>query len=333
MARQDSPVRIPDINNELVYALLDIISDGIWDWNANSGYVYRNPGWYRMLGYDPHSLQNNVFTWESVIHPDDFNRVMEHFDAYIKGKSDSYLVEYRCKHKQDNYIWIEDRGKIVAWNTDGSVARMIGAHKNIHESRVHLGQLKSKNKSLELLIEERTQELINLNAELQKKLAENKSLAETDTLTSVANRYLFEKVLKQECGRAHRFNHPISIIAMDLDDFKSINDSYGHSTGDLALIHVVNIIKENIRNFDLIARWGGDEFMLILPETSLDKAKTVADKIRTLVASSPVNKQIYITMSFGVASLYKDEDHKQLTIRADRALYKSKAAGKNIIRD
>ena len=333
MTRQDSFVQIPDINNELVYTLLDIISDGIWDWNANTGYVYRNPGWYIMLGYNPHSLQNNVFTWESVIHPDDFNRVMEHFDAYIKGNSDQYLIEYRCKNKQGNYIWIEDRGKIISWNNDGSVARMIGAHKNIHESRIHLGQLKSKNKSLELLIEERTQELINLNAELQQKLAENKSLAETDTLTSAANRYLFEKILEQECRRAHRFNHPISIIAMDLDDFKSINDHYGHSTGDLALIHVVNIIRENIRNFDLIARWGGDEFMLILPETSLQKAKTVADKIRTLVTSSPVNKQIFITMSFGVASLCKDENHKQLTIRADRALYKSKAAGKNSIRD
>ena len=73
-----------DVNADLVHAIMELVSDGIWDWDANTGFVYRNPGWYEMLGYDHHSLENTVFTWESVIHPDDYPHVMKLFDDYIR---------------------------------------------------------------------------------------------------------------------------------------------------------------------------------------------------------------------------------------------------------
>ncbi len=78
---------------EQLHTLYDLISDGIWDWDANTGYVYRNPGWYLMLGYGPHSQENSVLTWERLIHPDDFQRVMAHFDAYIHQRNERSLVE------------------------------------------------------------------------------------------------------------------------------------------------------------------------------------------------------------------------------------------------
>ncbi len=85
MLQDSDTIRISDVSEAVIHGILAVVSDGIWDWNANTGFVYRNPGWYQMLGYEAHSLGNNVFTWESVIHPDDMDRVMASFDAYLSG--------------------------------------------------------------------------------------------------------------------------------------------------------------------------------------------------------------------------------------------------------
>lgn len=95
-----SKVKLPEMTSESLAAVLEIISDGIWDWNANTGYVYRSPGWYSMLGYDAHSIDNTVLTWESLIHKDDYERVMQHFEDYTTHKADIYKVQYRCKPNQ-----------------------------------------------------------------------------------------------------------------------------------------------------------------------------------------------------------------------------------------
>jgi PAS domain-containing protein len=126
---------LPEISKELLSNLLDIISDGVWDWNARTGYVYRSPGWYIMLGYNVDSFQNTVFTWESLIHPDDYERVIAHFDDYISQKASAYKVQYRCRTNNDDYLWIEDKARVVEWDDDGTVGRMIGAHRDISAER------------------------------------------------------------------------------------------------------------------------------------------------------------------------------------------------------
>jgi len=141
MVQDSDTIKISDINEAVVHGILEVISDGIWDWNANTGFVYRNPGWYQMLGYQPHSLGNTVFTWESVIHPDDIARVMVNFDLCLSGGADEYRAEYRCRRCDGSYIWVEDCGRIIERNPDGSVARMIGAHRDIHASKLLLEQL------------------------------------------------------------------------------------------------------------------------------------------------------------------------------------------------
>ncbi|WP_421237311.1 sensor domain-containing diguanylate cyclase [Aeromonas jandaei] len=331
MRKESDPVRISDLSESVVHGILEVISDGIWDWNANTGFVYRNPGWYQMLGYEPHSLGNTVFTWESVIHPDDMAAVMAKFDLCLNGSAHEYRAEYRCRTRDGDYLWIEDCGHIIARNPDGSVARMIGAHRNIHASKLLQEQLERRNHSLEQLIAERTAELARLNDELLRKVDENRLLAETDALTGAASRYRLERALQLECERARRFHQPFTVIAMDVDNFKQINDSYGHHTGDQTLINIVALIRRHIREIDLLARWGGDEFMVVLPNTRHAEAQLVASKFQLLLQRETICPHGPATLSFGLAEYEQDEQKESLMVRADRALYQAKLQGKNRI--
>lgn len=322
---------LSDFNEDMLHTIMELVSDGIWDWNANTGFVYRNPGWYEMLGYSPHSLENTVLTWESVIHPDDYSRVMAAFDAYLAQRAGGYQAEYRCRKQDGSYIWIEDRGFILARNADGSVARMIGAHRSIEDKKRLLEELERRNHSLEALVEERTRELSRVNQQLQIQLEENRKLAETDALTAIANRYRLEKTLPQECERAQRFRQPLALIAMDIDDFKIINDHYGHALGDAALVQVVECLKKQLRDGDLLARWGGDEFIMILPNTALADARAIAEQVRHGLTDLPPVGDFQVTMSFGVVQRFDEEQQTGLLARADQALYRSKVMGKNVI--
>ena len=330
MSQETRPVPA-GFSEQQLRTLFDLISDGIWDWNANTGYVYRNPGWYAMLGYPSHSMANSVLTWESVIHPEDYPRVMAHFEAYINQRNEHYLVEYRCRCHDGGYLWIEDSGHIIARNEDGSVARMLGAHRNIDANKRLVAQLEQRNQSLESQVAERTRELSWVNQQLQRQLDENRELAERDALTRIANRYRLEKALQLECERAQRFRQPLSLIAMDVDDFKPINDRYGHARGDAALVRVVDVLRACLRQQDLLARWGGDEFVIVLPQASLGEALEVAARLRqAMVQVEPVG-DCQLTMSYGVVQWQEGEDQHALLARADTALYRAKDAGKNAI--
>ncbi|MFB4393793.1 MULTISPECIES: diguanylate cyclase domain-containing protein [unclassified Pseudomonas] len=330
MGEQDKPVPA-GFSDQQLHTLFELVSDGIWDWNANTGYVYRNPGWYEMLGYPPHCMANNVLTWESVIHPEDLARVMAHFEAYINRRNERYRIEYRCRCRDGSYLWVEDSGHVIARNEDGSVARMLGAHRNIDAGKRLVAELQQKNLSLEAQVAERTRELSWVNQQLQRQLDENRELAERDALTRMANRYRLEKTLQQECERARRYRLPFALIAMDLDDFKPINDCHGHARGDAALIEVADRIRACLRAQDLPVRWGGDEFAVVLPGTVLAEALQVAEAIsRNMAGFAPTGK-CRLTMSYGVVQWQEGDDPVGLLARADQALYRAKAAGKNVI--
>lgn len=318
-----------DLNADLLHAIMELVSDGIWDWNANTGFVYRNPGWYEMLGYSRHALENSVFTWENVIHPEDYPRVMSVFDDYISQRTPHYRAEYRCRKEDGTYLWIEDRGYVIARNPDDSVARMVGAHRDIHTRKCSFEQLQRRNQSLEALVVERTLELSRVNQQLQLQLDENRSLAERDALTRIANRYRLEKVLLEECNRAERFRLPMALVAMDIDDFKPINDRHGHAVGDKTLMQVVESLEACVRTSDLLARWGGDEFMVVLPKSTLETAKELAERIRHKVKETPTVGDFIVTLSLGVVERRVGESPAALMARADQALYRSKAAGKD----
>ena len=322
-------INLPLFDPPAIEALLEIISDGIWFWHADSGYVYRSPGWYRMLGYNPHSLENNVFTWESVIHPEDYQRVMTHFEQYVLGESDKYDIEYRCMTRSHKPLWIRDTGLIVERTDDGSVLRMMGAHKDI-DALKNLEELNTVEKqNLQNIIDSRTMELTRLNRVLAEKAAESELNATTDYLTSLSNRFSFEQRLESEIARAQRFKEPLSLIVMDLDRFKQINDRHGHPIGDKVLIDVGKVLRRNLRQIDVASRWGGDEFALLLPNTALDHALSVAEKLRTAVTSDLSSLKLDISASFGVVELIKNESQVDFMRRADNALYASKNDGRD----
>ena len=330
MRQESRPV--PDgFSEQQLHTLFELISDGIWDWNANTGYVYRNAGWYAMLGYASHSMANSVLTWESVIHPEDYPRVMSHFEAYINHRSERYLIEYRCRMHDGSYLWIEDSCHVIGRNADGSVARVLGAHRNIDAGKRLVAQLEQRNQSLESQVAERTRELSWVNQQLQRQLDENRELAERDALTRIANRYRLESFLRQACERAQRFREPLALIAMDVDNFKPINDRYGHARGDAALVQVVENLRTCLREADLLARWGGDELVMVLPQTSLDEALEVAARLRQVLEQVEPIDECRLTMSYGVVQRQQGEDLHALLARADTALYRAKGAGRNTI--
>lgn len=308
---------------------LDIINDGVWDWNANTGYVYRSPGWYRMLGYEVDSLDANVFTWENIIHPDDYERVMARFQAYITRQCDSYQLEYRCRTASGDYLWVEDRGRVVEWNEDGSVGRMIGAHRDIDQQKRAQLALEAQNRRLSELVDERTGELVDANRELQGKMAEIKALVERDALTGAYNRHRFDDALQLERERASRHGSPLSLIMLDIDHFKTINDRYGHSVGDKVLVGVVRLLQRNIRDNDLLARWGGEEFIIVAPETADQAAVSLAEKLRSLLAETDQYDGLKVTGSFGVVQYDGTEGVDALVRRADAALYRAKEGGRD----
>lgn len=317
-------------------SILDIIVEGTWDWNANTGHVDRSPSWYKMLGYDIGIFSNDVFTWENIIHPDDYMNVMNHFELYISGKIERYEIEYRCKKYDSSYIWIVDRAKIVSRNEDGSVARMIGAHQNIHLQKTAQRELIEKNQflqegktSLEKLLESKNKELEQTNNELEKKISEIKYLSETDTLTEISNRRKFQFEIEKEISRASRYGHNLSFVIFDIDWFKNINDKYGHTMGDEILKKLAFFVKNQLRINDFIARWGGEEFALLLPSTNLEGAKDLSEKLRYQISTIDFGNELFISCSFGVAQYHNDESTDQLFRNADMALYKVKELGRN----
>jgi diguanylate cyclase (GGDEF)-like protein/PAS domain S-box-containing protein len=154
-------------------------------------------------------------------------------------------------------------------------------------------------------------------------------MAITDGLTGINNRQEFDRLLEHEIERANRYHTPLSLLMYDLDHFKQVNDRFGHNTGDTALKTVTSLVNDNIRNIDIHGRWGGEEFMVLLPQTGLSTAKDVAEKLRQTIASHQFNKLGSITASFGVVEFAPHEKAKSLAQRVDEALYRAKALGRN----
>lgn len=153
--------------------------------------------------------------------------------------------------------------------------------------------------------------------------------ATTDTLTGIYNREKFDETLGLEMDRARRYGTPLSLIMFDIDHFKDVNDVHGHQVGDAVLVHLARLIGGNIREHDVFARWGGEEFMILAPGVCLEKAAQLAEKLRRLVEKSDCPSVGHITVSFGVTEFYPDDTPRSLAKRVDDALYVAKRGGRN----
>lgn len=220
-------------------------------------------------------------------------------------------------HSLDTLKWekiaIEDRSEIGEFAT---------------EYNKMVDRLKSAYEELEEKVSERTAELKEVNDNLN-------ILAITDGLTGAYNqRYFYEK-LESELERSERYKHPTSLMITDIDDFKHYNDNYGHLAGDKVLRDVAECFRKGIRTVDVFARYGGEEFAVLMPETDLDEAATIAERVRNIIEEEPFPDRTSqptgkITVSIGIASYSHGVDTpKNLVKKADEAMYIAKSLGKN----
>jgi len=191
-------------------------------------------------------------------------------------------------------------------------------------------QLEIQNRVLESLVSERTRELEDKNRQLER-------LATRDPLTGLYNRRYIEGKLDEETARARRYGPPLSVVVLDLDDFKKVNDTLGHAVGDEVLVAVASRLRQDVRQVDVVGRMGGEEFIVILPNTPATSAIVMGERIRSQVSQldsvlKADGSPLRMTISGGISQFRKDDaSPKEMLERADRVLYQAKREGKNRI--
>ena len=215
----------------------------------------------------------------------------------------------------------------------GLLTRLGGENKQ--RCRAELEIIKAK-EQLEVRVEERTEELNkalnevgDLAAQLNEKLHQIEQLAVIDSLTNTYNRRKFDEVITNEHNRTEKNKVPFSFIMLDIDHFKMVNDKFGHSVGDQVLKHLCHLIRSMIRQGDLLIRWGGEEFLLLLPATDIAAASSIAENIRLKVEVEEFETAGNISISLGVAQLQQGDSTDTLLKQVDCALYQAKRDGRN----
>lgn len=265
--------------------------------------------------------------------------------VYIKDKESRYI--YANKHtlelfgvsseelflSSDDRFFPEDVVKVLkkidlvvlsGKKTENEIVVVQGGEKKIyHEVKTPIYSDENPDEIIALLG-------ISTDITHQKKIEELAlRLARTDELTKIANRYELNDIYKKEFLRYRRFKRPFSVIMFDLDFFKKVNDQHGHLIGDKCLVAVTEVVNENVRTIDTFGRWGGDEFLLICPETELSEATNIAEKLRKIIAENESGEITQITASFGVSTICEKDTVDSISKRADQALYAAKIAGRN----
>lgn len=210
---------------------------------------------------------------------------------------------------ETNDKWYQMQEKAISWS-DGRTVKYALA--------VEINQLKMIQNNL-----------AEAHAELALKNKELERLSVLDNLTGLYNRAKLEEVMDYELKRAHRTQRPFSVILLDIDDFKQVNDELGHLAGDNVLRELAEILQNSIRETDLVFRWGGEELLVFAPETDSSGIRKLSRNLLHLVAGHGFSCQRRITISLGATTMAAEDCHADIIARADKALYTSKAEGKN----
>lgn len=226
---------------------------------------------------------------------------------------------------------------LVVWYVVGHVTRplvMLTSHVEVLHAKTgdaRFVQIGSHDEigALSQAFNEMLGQLDQKTASLEKSNEELVRLASTDALTGAWNRRRFEEVAEVEMERARRYGQPLSLILFDLDNFKQINDRYGHQIGDSVLRELSQMVRENIRESDSFTRWGGDEFMVLAPNLAINQALELAEKLKTLVLGHRFHDVDKITLSLGVSQFITNDNLDIWIKRVDDALYAAKSAGRN----
>jgi diguanylate cyclase (GGDEF)-like protein/hemerythrin-like metal-binding protein len=194
------------------------------------------------------------------------------------------------------------------------------------DTAVQSGRERDELQELLLFLKEHTERHFLVDESLFRSLEQ---LASTDLLTSAWNRRHFEEAVTGEIHRSIRYGHPVSLLLLDIDHFKRINDTFGHPVGDQVLREVASRIRSAIRLSDSLTRWGGEEFIVLMPNTGLSSATTLAERIREAISTYEFEGIGPVTASLGVADYLPSESREEWLDRADRAMYRAKDQGRN----
>lgn len=278
----------------------------------------------------------------------------EEFEHFLQGLDQRLdTIQQLVNHASQGQINRSDARIVFEGMLEGQVDEI----RSVVNSKNDLGELgHSISEHLGLIIQamhafsseenHREGELTQQLSDMQLKLDEMEKLAESaqyaieeqrkkamhDALTGLPNRESYQQRLEQEMQRIKRYGGKLSLMVCDVDLFKRINDTYGHLAGDKVLKIIARSLQKNLRDSDFIARFGGEEFVALMPETSTDEAKIVAEKLRKKIEESPFNfkkEPVQITVSFGISEFAEGESVDNVFERADKALYKAKEQGRN----
>jgi diguanylate cyclase (GGDEF)-like protein/PAS domain S-box-containing protein len=276
--------------------------DVVWTMGMDGSITYVSPSVERVRGFTPAEAAAQTI---DQIHPaESATRVMEYFASlYAAIGAGTEPPTFRGEqeyYRKDGSIMLAELQVIPEIDDDGHVIQVLGVSRDISERR-------------------RFEEELN-------------RLAVTDPLTGVWDRRHGEGLFTADLLEARRYGPAMCLLMLDIDHFKSINDTHGHQVGDRVLVELCQRLTENLRTSDVLARWGGEEFVIVMRHCTLADAIPLADKIRHLVADTPFDDVGTVTVSIGAAELHPDDDLASWLDRADRAMYQAKSAGRNTVR-
>lgn len=292
--------------------VVENIKDVIWELDTNAVFTFISPTVKGLTGYEPEQMigrrMPDFLTDKSRKYV--LDRIEERRRNGIKGDSPLYDVEFVCK--DGHTVWCEVCVKAIF--KEGTLICYIGTTRDISEKKMY-------EKKLHDMLEE--QKRINVQLE---------NMATFDMLTGAYNRRRFEYFVGCETEKAVKFGTAFSISIFDIDDFKQINDLYGHNKGDRILRDIAALIKQTLRAADRLFRWGGDEFIVLFPDTCLKNALVAANKIKDTVHANTFDIEgKKVSVSLGVGSYDPVENMEQLVARVDKALLQAKNNGKNTV--
>ncbi|TAN52581.1 MAG: PAS domain S-box protein [Rhodospirillales bacterium] len=279
-------------------------NDGLWDWDLKSNRVYYSPRWKNMLGCRDEEVGSSPDDWFARVHPDDADELKAALDSHLSGATTHIEVEYRIRHNDGRYRWMLLRGASVADPQTGKAARMAGSQTDITERK-------------------RTEQQLLHDAF-------------HDGLTGLPNRALFMDRLGQALTRVKRDStRSFAVMFLDLDRFKYVNDSLGHSAGDSLIVSIARRLDTSRRASDTVARLGGDEFALLIEDVANNEsALDIAERLRQAITKpiSLVGQEIFPTASMGIAIAHQGyERPEEMLIDADLAMYEAKSVGRDRI--
>jgi diguanylate cyclase (GGDEF)-like protein/PAS domain S-box-containing protein len=286
------------LKSEQLHAVFDRSEVKTWQLDIPSERLkVFNAPWGELLGYQPEEVEASVAGWKGNLHPEDRDFVVAALEKHLRGESDAFEVVHRMIRKGGDISWISDRGRVVEFDENGKPLRMIGAHCDITQEKLY---------------EQKLSKMVNL-----------------DPLTGLMNRKAFIDNYTQCDVNVERSS---SLLFLDLDDFKHVNDQYGHKFGDMVLCYIAELLQSLLPSNASICRFGGDEFLISHPKTERHALQQLCEELLAPFQTPIIieKERLDIGLSIGISIFNStEESFEEVCHRADKAMYTVKNTGKN----